>query len=59
MAALVRPLMNFIDHLSQELQEEFINEFVMKQIHEGHLICNPDGSISKRNIKIEVIAFKP
>lgn len=57
--SLVRPLMTFIDHLPPELQEEFIEEFVTKQIIEGHLICNPDGTISKRNIKIEVIAFKP
>lgn len=52
-----RPLCTFLDHLSPELQEQFVSEIV-----EEVLKTNPtleDGSILLHDFKLEVIVSKP
>ncbi len=58
LTAYIKPLVNFIDHLSPNLQEDFINDIVERQILESNLTF-PDGSIGLQTIKIEVIALNP
>ncbi len=53
--AHARPVLNMIDHLSSDLQEEFIDDFLIAQGHETF----SDGSIEVRNVKMEVIASIP
>src|SRR4029078_4757763 len=53
--AHARPVLNMIEHLSHDLQQEFIEDFLIAQNHETF----SDGSIEVRNIKIEIIALNP
>jgi trans-aconitate 2-methyltransferase len=52
-----RPLCNFIEHLSLELQREFVEEIVdaVLDVHPSF----PDGSIQLHDLKQEVIVSKP
>lgn len=49
---------NFVDHLSLDLKEEFIADVVDCMKAESDLLF-PDGSIGIRTIKIEVFAKLP
>lgn len=56
-AALIahaRPVLNMIDHLSIDLQAEFVEDFLTAEGHETF----SDGSIEVRNIKMEIIASR-
>jgi len=51
-----RPLCNYIDQLSHQLQEEFIEEIVQKVLTYDHPL--DDGSILLHSTKVEVIVSK-
>lgn len=52
----LRPLINFIDHLTPDLKEEFIEEIAQQMLLVGP--ATHEGSIALHDIKIEVIATK-
>lgn len=52
-----RPLCNFIDHLPDVLQEQFVGEIVDKVLEMNQIL--PDGSILLHDFKLEAIVSKP
>lgn len=53
----IYPLCNFIDHLSSDLQEQFVKEVVNVMLESNQTF--PDGSILLHDFKLEVIVSKP
>lgn len=54
----IKPLINFIDHLTKKQKRDFINDFVDKTISYSDS-TSPDGSIIVPMVKLEIIARKP
>lgn len=54
--AWIKPLINFIDHLSPELQELFIEDVATQMLQNDPPLS--DGSIDINHVKIEVVAMK-
>lgn len=52
----IKPLVNFIDHLSLDLQEKFIEDIATEMIQNNPPLS--DGSLGIHHTKIEVIATK-
>lgn len=53
----LKPLMNFISHLSVDLQDEFTQDLADMIIQKNP--CNRDGSIPLHYMKVEIVAKKP
>jgi trans-aconitate methyltransferase len=55
--AFAKPLLNYIRHLSPELQDQFLEEYTDRMI--SYAEASEDGSINFEILKLEAIAAKP